>query len=105
MGWFTCIAWRQEERWFRHGWVEGFSVISRTDHQNAMGFLLTTALFTQHLWTLAIAIATFCLLKYPLSRATRYLDQFSWACWPVIWGVSALHSGRMSLLICSRGGS
>lgn len=61
-----------------------------------MGFLLTTALFTQHLWTLAIAIATFCLLKYPLSRATRYLDQFAWACWPVIWGVSALHSGRKS---------
>ena len=61
-----------------------------------MGFLLTTALFTQHLWTLAIAIATFCLLKYPLSRATRYLDQFAWACWPVIWGVSALHSGRES---------
>ena len=30
--------------------------------QNAHGFIFTTVLFTQHLWTLAIAIATFLLL-------------------------------------------
>ena len=30
--------------------------------QDAQGFILTTVLFTQHMWTLAIAIATFLLL-------------------------------------------
>lgn len=34
----------------------------RTDEQDTFGFLLTAALFTQHMWTLAIAIATFLLL-------------------------------------------
>jgi hypothetical protein len=43
-------------------------------HQDAFGFLLTTVLFTQHLWTLAIAISTFLLLVStliaPMTTAT-----------------------------------
>ncbi|WOO79519.1 uncharacterized protein LOC62_02G003041 [Vanrija pseudolonga] len=60
---------------------------------NAQGFLFTTALFSQHLWTLCIAIATFMLLKYPLHPATTHLERWAWLAWPVVWGVSALHAG------------
>ncbi|KAK8861433.1 hypothetical protein IAR55_002252 [Kwoniella newhampshirensis] len=60
---------------------------------NAQGFLLITILFTQHMWTLAIAIATFCLLRYPLSRLTVMLEMYSWLIGPFIWAVSLIHSG------------
>jgi hypothetical protein len=43
----------------RFGTVAGEN---RVDDQNGLGFLLTVVLFTQHLWTLAIAVATFLLL-------------------------------------------
>ncbi|WVQ73830.1 hypothetical protein IAR50_003411 [Cryptococcus sp. DSM 104548] len=60
---------------------------------NALGFLLVTVLFTQHLWTLAIAIATFLLLRHPLSRLTMQVERYSWLIAPGIWGLSILHAG------------
>jgi hypothetical protein len=43
-------------------WLAGKSLRQGTPSCNAAGFLLTGVLFTQHLWTLVIAIATFALL-------------------------------------------
>ena len=72
-----------------------------------MGFVVICILFTQHLWTLMIAAATFLLLvrpcerrgltlqKYPLSRVTVLLERYSWAIAPLIWGISLVHSGSM----------
>ncbi|ODN80744.1 hypothetical protein L202_02901 [Cryptococcus amylolentus CBS 6039] len=60
---------------------------------NALGFVLTTILFTQHLWTLAIAIATFLLLRHPLSRITMMVERYSWLIAPAIWSLSILHAG------------
>ncbi|ODO06313.1 hypothetical protein L198_01545 [Cryptococcus wingfieldii CBS 7118] len=60
---------------------------------NALGFVLTTILFTQHLWTLSIAVATFLLLRHPLSRITMAVERYSWLIAPGIWGVSILHAG------------
>nr|XP_031863082.1 uncharacterized protein CI109_001560 [Kwoniella shandongensis]KAA5530154.1 hypothetical protein CI109_001560 [Kwoniella shandongensis] len=73
--------------------LTGNTTKPKTAGCNAAGFVLTTILFTQHLWTLCIAIATFLLLKYPLSRATFIMERQSWAIGPIIWGISILHSG------------
>ncbi|WVQ79035.1 hypothetical protein IAT38_001127 [Cryptococcus sp. DSM 104549] len=59
----------------------------------AQGFILVVILFTQHLWTLVIALATFLLLRYPLSPITSLMERHSWALAPLIWGVSILHAG------------
>ena len=78
------------------------------DRQNTLAFLVTSALFTQNLWTILIAVATFLLLvrrtfspsepiadpqKYPLSRATMMFEKYSWFSWPLVYGVSFIHAG------------
>ncbi|KAL1409521.1 hypothetical protein Q8F55_003504 [Vanrija albida] len=73
--------------------LSGGTMGTGTPGCNAQGFIFTTALFSQHLWTLCIAVATFLLLKYPLHPATTLLERWAWLAWPVVWGVSALHSG------------
>ncbi|WWC68808.1 uncharacterized protein I206_102743 [Kwoniella pini CBS 10737] len=59
---------------------------------NGLAFLLTATLFSQHLWTLAIAFATFLLLTHPLSNLTSMFERYSWAVAPIIWVISILHS-------------
>ncbi|KAE8540778.1 hypothetical protein D1P53_003142 [Cryptococcus gattii VGV] len=60
---------------------------------NAQAFILIATLFTQHLWTLVMAVSTFLLLRHPLSRATSLLERYSWVIAPVIWGLSVIHAG------------
>ncbi|KIR31250.1 hypothetical protein I352_06344 [Cryptococcus deuterogattii MMRL2647] len=60
---------------------------------NAQAFILIAILFTQHLWTLVMAVSTFLLLRHPLSRATTLLERYSWVIAPLIWGLSVLHAG------------
>ncbi|WVF66890.1 hypothetical protein IAT40_001633 [Kwoniella sp. CBS 6097] len=74
-------------------YLAGAGLKTGTRGCDAIGFLLTTVLFSQHLWTLAIAVATFLLLIYPLSPATSFIERYSWASVPLIWGISVLHSG------------
>ncbi|RSH94508.1 hypothetical protein EHS25_004311 [Saitozyma podzolica] len=74
-------------------YLAGRPLVTGTKGCDAQGFLLTIVLFTQHLWTLSIAFATFLLLKYPLSRTTTFLDRYSWCAGPTIWIVSIIHSG------------
>ncbi|WWC87696.1 uncharacterized protein L201_002588 [Kwoniella dendrophila CBS 6074] len=59
---------------------------------NALAFLLTSVLFSQHLWTLAIAFATYLLLMHPLSSMTSAFERYSWAVAPLIWAISIIHS-------------
>ncbi|KAL7419679.1 hypothetical protein Q5752_005593 [Cryptotrichosporon argae] len=74
-------------------YIAGAGLETGTRGCNAMGFIFTTILFTQHLWTLCIAVATFMLLKHPLHSATTAMERYSWLAWPIIWGVAILHSG------------
>ncbi|ORY25814.1 hypothetical protein BCR39DRAFT_470972 [Naematelia encephala] len=60
---------------------------------NTVGFLFTAIVFSQHLWTLSIAFATFLLLKYPLSKTTTILDRYSYFAAPIIWAISFAQSG------------
>ena len=77
------------------------------DSQDAFGFLYTTILFSQHLYTLLIAVATFLLLvshpipystsidiqKHPLSPITSWVERHSMWAMPAIWIVSFAHAG------------
>ncbi|WVQ94498.1 hypothetical protein IAU59_001577 [Kwoniella sp. CBS 9459] len=74
-------------------YLAGAGLKTGTRSCDAIGFLLTAVLFSQHLWTLAIAVATFLLLIYPLSPATSFIERYSWVSVPLIWGISILHSG------------
>ncbi|WRT65521.1 uncharacterized protein IL334_002466 [Kwoniella shivajii] len=59
---------------------------------DALAFLLTSVLFSQHLWTLCIAFATYLLLTHPLSNITSAFERYSWAVAPIIWSISIIHS-------------
>ncbi|WWC60116.1 uncharacterized protein I303_102680 [Kwoniella dejecticola CBS 10117] len=59
---------------------------------NGLAFILTSTLFSQHLWTLAIAFATYLLLTHPLSRVTSMFERYSWVVAPLIWIISIIHS-------------
>ncbi|WVR03983.1 hypothetical protein IAU60_000982 [Kwoniella sp. DSM 27419] len=87
-------------------YLAGHPLKAGTRSCDATGFLLTSVLFSQHLWTMAIAIATFLLLVsfdrrspllihqiYPLSRVTSWMERYSWSAPMVIWAISVLHSG------------
>ncbi|GHJ87881.1 hypothetical protein NliqN6_4283 [Naganishia liquefaciens] len=59
---------------------------------SAVGFVLTAVLFTQHIWTLIIAVTTYALLKHPLSHFTRLLHTY-WFVPPVaVWLIAIAHS-------------
>lgn len=75
------------------GFLAGHPLKVSSKECNAVGFLIVSILFTQHLWTLVIAIATFGLLKYPMSYFTHMIDRF-WIWIPiVIWVGSFVHAG------------
>ncbi|WWD08846.1 hypothetical protein V865_006960 [Kwoniella europaea PYCC6329] len=59
---------------------------------NALAFLLTSVLFSQHLWTLTIAFATYLLLTHPLSSVTSAFERYSWLVAPIIWTISIIHA-------------
>lgn len=48
---------------------------------NFTGFLTSTFVFAQYLWAIAMASATFLLLRHPLSSATTWLSRH----WPYAW--------------------
>nr|XP_019050188.1 hypothetical protein I302_00613 [Kwoniella bestiolae CBS 10118]OCF29118.1 hypothetical protein I302_00613 [Kwoniella bestiolae CBS 10118] len=72
--------------------LAGKSPRSGSPSCDALAFLLTSVLFSQHLWTLAIAFATYLLLTHPLSSLTSAFERYSWAVAPLIWTISIAHS-------------
>ncbi|KDN52025.1 hypothetical protein K437DRAFT_261712 [Tilletiaria anomala UBC 951] len=54
------------------------------------GFALATAIFTQHLWNLAIGVITYMILTHPLSRATLTVERYIVWLWPAFWALGMI---------------
>ncbi|WWC68056.1 uncharacterized protein I206_101975 [Kwoniella pini CBS 10737] len=55
---------------------------------DGLGLLLTTILWTEHGWTLILAVATFMILIYPLHWFTLWMEQRWYYLWAVVWVIS-----------------
>jgi len=55
---------------------------------DGLGTLLVAVLWTEHLWTLTLAVATFMILIYPLHTLTLWLEKRWYLLWIGVWTVS-----------------
>ncbi|KAN0060733.1 hypothetical protein ACQY0O_007391 [Thecaphora frezii] len=58
-----------------------------------LGYILSTAVFTQHCWNLGIALVTYMILVHPLSNFTLTVEKRLIWLWPLFWGVPLLIHG------------
>ncbi|KAK8847503.1 hypothetical protein IAR55_005361 [Kwoniella newhampshirensis] len=63
-------------------------MVHGTDACSGLGFLFVTLLWTEHLWTLTLAIATFMILIYPLHGVTLWLERRWYLLWAVVWVIA-----------------
>ncbi|WWC59593.1 uncharacterized protein I303_102150 [Kwoniella dejecticola CBS 10117] len=52
---------------------------------DGLGLLLTTILWTEHGWTLILAVATFMILIYPLHWFTLWIEHRWYYLWAIVW--------------------
>ncbi|WVQ98159.1 hypothetical protein IAU59_005281 [Kwoniella sp. CBS 9459] len=55
---------------------------------SGLGFMLSTVLYTEHGWTLILAIATYMILIYPLHWFTLWLEKRWYYLWALVWAIS-----------------
>ncbi|WWC86792.1 uncharacterized protein L201_001671 [Kwoniella dendrophila CBS 6074] len=55
---------------------------------DGLGFMLVTILWTEHGWTLILAVATFMILIYPLHWFTLMLEQRWYFLWAIVWVIA-----------------
>ncbi|WRT64674.1 uncharacterized protein IL334_001608 [Kwoniella shivajii] len=67
---------------------DGHALSHGTASCDGLGFMVTTVLWTEHGWTLILAIATFMILIYPLHWFTLWMEQRWYFLWAFVWLVS-----------------
>lgn len=53
-----------------------------------LGYALSSGLYAQHMWNLAILAVTYMILVHPLSNITLLLERKVMWFWPVIWSIA-----------------
>ncbi|KAJ1036742.1 hypothetical protein NDA10_008072 [Ustilago hordei] len=53
-----------------------------------LGYIVSSSIFSQHLWNLAIAVVTYMILVHPLSSFTLTVEKRVRWLWPIFWLVS-----------------
>ncbi|WWD21594.1 hypothetical protein CI109_106080 [Kwoniella shandongensis] len=59
-----------------------------TNACSGLGFMFIALLWTEHLWTLTLAVATFMILIYPLHSVTLWLERRWYLLWAVVCVIS-----------------
>lgn len=57
-------------------------------YSNLTGFFTSTFVFVQYLWAIAMACATFLLLRHPMSATTLWLSRHWGLAWVVFYAIS-----------------
>ncbi|KAK4684863.1 hypothetical protein P7C73_g5303, partial [Tremellales sp. Uapishka_1] len=52
---------------------------------DGLGVMLVTVLWTEHLWTLSLAFATYMILIYPMHTVTGWLEKKWYLLWVFVW--------------------
>ncbi|ORY30332.1 hypothetical protein BCR39DRAFT_558612 [Naematelia encephala] len=55
---------------------------------DGLGVMIVTVLWTEHLWTLALAFATYMILIHPLHSITSLLEKRWYILWLIVWVIS-----------------
>ncbi|OCF33866.1 hypothetical protein I317_01358 [Kwoniella heveanensis CBS 569] len=67
---------------------DGSAMNHGTTSCSGLGFMLTAILWTEHGWTLVLAIATYMILIYPLHWFTLWLEKRWYYLWAIVWTIS-----------------
>ncbi|WVW78340.1 hypothetical protein I302_100294 [Kwoniella bestiolae CBS 10118] len=67
---------------------DGSALAHGTPSCDGLGLLLTAILWTEHGWTLILAVATFMILIYPLHWFTLWMEQRWYYLWAFVWIIS-----------------
>ncbi|WVQ83169.1 hypothetical protein IAT38_005307 [Cryptococcus sp. DSM 104549] len=65
---------------------------------SGLGFMLTSVLWTEHLWTVTLAVATYMILIYPLHAFTLWLEKKWYYLWAAVW-VTSMAIGLIGYLV------
>ncbi|KAL7419331.1 hypothetical protein Q5752_006169 [Cryptotrichosporon argae] len=68
--------------------LAGHSLRQDSTSCGGLGVMLVATLFSQHFWTLSLALATFMILIYPLHPLTSLLEKRWYALWLIVWAIS-----------------
>ncbi|WVQ75919.1 hypothetical protein IAR50_005554 [Cryptococcus sp. DSM 104548] len=69
---------------------DGHRIQHGTTACSGLGFMLTTVLWSEHLWTLILAFATYMILIYPLHSFTLWLERRWYFLWGLVWVISTM---------------
>ncbi|ODN79566.1 hypothetical protein L202_03520 [Cryptococcus amylolentus CBS 6039] len=69
---------------------DGHLIAHGTAACSGLGFMLTTVLWSEHLWTLILAFATYMILIYPLHTVTLWLERRWYILWGFVWVLSPM---------------
>ncbi|WVR04713.1 hypothetical protein IAU60_001724 [Kwoniella sp. DSM 27419] len=69
---------------------DGSAMEHGTTSCSGLGTMLTTVLWTEHGWTLILAIATYMILIYPLHWFTLWLEKRWYYLWAIVWAIALM---------------
>ncbi|EKD00262.1 hypothetical protein A1Q2_05439 [Trichosporon asahii var. asahii CBS 8904] len=68
--------------------LAGHPLVKDSVECDGLGVTFTAIVFSQHLWTLALAFTTFMILIHPLSNTTILLEKYWYWNWLFVWAIS-----------------
>lgn len=68
--------------------LAGHPLVKDSVECDGLGVTFVAIVFSQHLWTLALAFTTFMILIHPLSNTTILLEKYWYWNWLIVWSIS-----------------